>query len=101
MLQHRWYVLLLCSRSNRTNNISISHTQDKIGCFITDRTDKIIVPGMYETAEQQHDRIMEKVCSEIPGLHVVTNDLRPSEVYLLKKSALLMHLDLVVWYDCC
>ena len=38
-------------------------SQTKDGCYVSNVTDKILIPGKYVTAEQYHRKILKKVCS--------------------------------------
>ena len=35
--------------------------KDRTGCFISDQMDMILFPGPYETADEYHAKILEKV----------------------------------------
>ena len=37
------------------------HPQDKTGCFINSCGDKVLTCGHYETAEEYHSKVLEKV----------------------------------------
>ena len=47
----------------QTPDIYVCLSQTKDGCYVSNVTDKILIPGKYVTAEQHHRRILKKVSS--------------------------------------
>lgn len=85
---------LSCILSETSHHWYSSHLQDRIGCYITNRTDKIIIPGPYETADQYHARIMEKVSIGC-GTNASLTVLRMCDIVTEKKSQIYRNWHLV------
>ena len=61
MQPHRWLVTSLASAHRVTDTIPSQPSQQKTGCYISNSPDKIITSLKYETADEYHKRILEKV----------------------------------------
>ena len=83
MLRHKWSVkhfkLFCClwlqfNHLHFYNNLNDNNFQfqNRTGCYITDKTDKILYPRKYETADEYHAKILEKVLTTISHSFTVT-----------------------------